>query len=73
MRTQPYTTMNGKHNYIPGKGFMFIDPQGSAIMIDMEKQIFLIVLSDPGIRNPANNSFIELVNDLVDFIINEIE
>jgi hypothetical protein len=65
--------MNGKHNYIPQKGFMFVDPQGSAIMIDMEKQIFLIVLSNPGIRNPANNSFVELVNDCVDFVINEIE
>ncbi len=72
MRTQPYTTMNGKHNYIPQKGFMFVDPQGSAIMIDMEKQIFLIVLSNPGIRNPANKSFVELVSDLVDFINAEI-
>ncbi len=72
MRTQHYTTMNGKHNYIPQKGFMFVDPQGSAIMIDMEKQIFLIVLSNPGIRNPANKSFVELVSDLVDFINAEI-
>ncbi len=72
MRTQPYTTMNGKHNYIPEKGFMFIDPQGSAIMIDIEKQIFLIVLSNPGIRNPSNQSFVELVNNLVDFVNSEI-
>ena len=68
MRTQPYTTMNGKHNYIPEKGFMFVDPLGSAIMIDMEKQIFLIVLSNPGIRNPANKSFVELVHNLIDIV-----
>jgi len=52
---------------------MFVDPQGAAIMIDMEKQIFLIVLSNPGIRNPANKSFVELVHDLVDFINTEID
>ncbi len=72
MRTQPYTTMNGKHNYIPEKGFMLVDPLGSAIMIDLEKQIFLIVLSDPGIRNPGNNSFVELVNDFIEFVNSEI-
>jgi len=73
IRTEPYSTMNGKHNYILEKGFMFVDPQGAAIMIDMEKQIFLIVLSNPGIRNPANKSFVELVHDLVDFINTEID
>ncbi|RKY97275.1 MAG: hypothetical protein DRQ13_04880, partial [Ignavibacteriae bacterium] len=36
MLTQPYTSMNSEYNYIPEKGFMFIDPDGSAIMIDME-------------------------------------
>jgi len=73
LRTEPYTTMNGKHNYVPEKGFMFVDPQGSAIMIDVERQIFLIVLSNPGIRNPANKSFVELIHDLVDFINTEID
>ncbi len=58
--------------YIPEKGFMFVDPRGSAIMIDLEKQIFLIVLSDPGIRNPANKSFIEIVNNLIDIIKTDI-
>ncbi|NNG27862.1 MAG: serine hydrolase [Ignavibacteriaceae bacterium] len=72
LRTQPYTTMNGKHNYIPEMGFMFIDPQGSAIMIDMEKQIFLIVLSNPSIHNPANQSFVKLVNELIEFVNSEI-
>ena len=72
IRTKPYTTMNGKHNYIPEKGFMFVDPHGSAIMIDLEKQIFLIVLSNPVIRNPANKSFIEVVNNLMDIIKTEI-
>jgi beta-glucosidase-like glycosyl hydrolase/CubicO group peptidase (beta-lactamase class C family) len=73
IRTKPYTTMNGKHNYIPEKGFMFVDPHGSAIMIDLEKQIFLIVLSNPGISNPANKSFIEVVNNLIDIIKTEIQ
>jgi len=51
---------------------MFIEPQGSAIMIDIEKQIFLIVLSNPGIRNPSNQSFVELVNELIEFVNSEI-
>ena len=72
MRTDPYTSMNRKQGYTPKKGFMFVDPKGSAIMIDMEKQMFLIVLSNPGIRNPANNSFVELVNDLIKFVNTEI-
>ncbi|MBU1628359.1 hypothetical protein KKB18_13405, partial [bacterium] len=72
LRTKPYTTMYGRNDYTPEKGFMFIDPRGSAIIIDMGKQIFLIVLSKPGINNPANNSFTELVNDLVDFVETEI-
>jgi len=72
-RTEPYTTMNGKHNYVPEKGFMFIDPHGSAIMIDMERQIFLIVLSNPGIRNPANKSFVEVVNSLMDIIKTDMQ
>lgn len=72
-RTEPYTTMNGKHNYVPEKGFMFIDPHGSAIMIDMDKQMFLIVLSNPGISNPANKSFVEVVNSLMDIIKTEID
>lgn len=70
--TKPYSTMNGKHNYIPEKGFMFVDPHGSAIMIDLEKQIFLIVLSNPGIRNPANKSFVEVVNNLIDILKTDI-
>jgi len=72
MLTQPYTSMNSEYNYIPEKGFMFIDPDGSAIMIDMEKQIFLIVLSNSGIRNPENKSFIEVVNNLIDIIKTDI-
>jgi len=72
IRTKPYTTMNGKQNYLPEKGFMFVDPQGSAIMIDMEKQIFLIALSDPGISNPANKSFVEVVNNIIDIIKTDI-
>jgi beta-N-acetylhexosaminidase len=72
MRTDPYTSMNRKQGYTPKNGFMFVDPKGSAIMIDMEKQMFLIVLSNPGIRNPANNSFVELVNGLIEVINSEI-
>ena len=72
LRTEPYTTMNGKQDYSPQKVFMYVDPLGSAIMIDIEKQIFLIVLSNPGIRNPANNSFVELVNDLIEYVNTEI-
>lgn len=72
VRTKQYSTMNGKHNYIPEKGFMFVDPHGSAIMIDLENRIFLIVLSNPGIYNPANKSFNELVSSLIDIIKTDI-
>ncbi len=68
-RTKPYTTMyNGDEVSSPRDGFLFIDSYGSAMMIDIEKQIFLIVLSNPGIRNPDNQSFVELFNNLNEFV-----
>jgi CubicO group peptidase (beta-lactamase class C family) len=73
IRTKLYTSINGNRDYTPEKGFMFIDPYGSAIMIDMEKQIFLIVLSNPGIRNPANKSFVKLVNNLIDILQTDMQ
>jgi beta-N-acetylhexosaminidase len=54
------------------KNFKTIDGSGCALWIDEEEELFIIVLSDTGVKNASNAGFLEFFNKIKNLIYSKI-